>query len=218
MLPLNILLIDDHTLFRQSLLRMLEGEADWKVVGDFASAAAALDAVRNGMLCDIALIDFELGNSNGNEGNGLQVAEQLRQIMPSISILMVTAGMGSKQIVQAVQDAKVGIFLKNEPAEELFLAMRHTARGEVWVSSAVAISLIAATAVSQPMQETRFSVRERQVLGFVLEGLTNKEIGVQLNLSESLVKATFQKLFEKTGVRTRSQLVRIGLELQADSD
>ena len=65
-------------------------------------------------------------------------------------------------------------------------------------------------------QERRFTPRERQVFSYVLEGLANKEIGGRLGVSESSVKATLQQLFSKTGVRTRSQLVRIALEQYRD--
>jgi DNA-binding NarL/FixJ family response regulator len=213
---MNIILIDDHTLFRESLRRMIEGNAGWAVFGDYGTAAAAFAAVENGLTFDLALIDYELDETNPRGNNGLIAATQLRCLRPGIPILMVTAGMGGRDLLRAVQEAKVGIFLKNEPSEELFLAMRRSARGELWVSSAVALSLLEHTGTSPTSPEQPFSVRERTVLRLVLEGLTNKEIAAQINISESLVKATLQKLFEKAGVRSRSQLVRFAIEFQPD--
>lgn len=215
---MNILLIDDHTLFRQSLRRMLEVEAEWAVVGSYGKLDDAIGAVENGLSFDLALIDYELEEADHRSKNGLTAATQLRSMRPSIPILMVTAGMASKDILHAVQEAKVGIFLKNETAEELFLAMRHTVRGEPWVSSAVALSLVQRSTSLPSVPEALFSIRERKVLRFVLEGLTNKEIAKELDLSESLVKAILQKLFEKSGVRSRSQLVRVALETQSYMD
>lgn len=213
---MKILLIDDHTLFRESLRRLLEMEADWTVVGEFGRADAAVSSVASGLAFDLALIDYELDEGNLMGGNGLMLVAEIRRLRPSVPILMVTAGMKTKELLEAVQEAKVGVFLKNEPSEELFLAMRRTARGELWVSSAVALSLIKDPSPEPPRSESLFSPRERTVLLCVLEGLTNKEIAAQLSISESSAKAVLQKLFEKAGVRSRSQLVRFAVELHPD--
>jgi DNA-binding NarL/FixJ family response regulator len=215
---MNILLIDDHTLFRESLRRLLESEPGWKVTADFGSASAALAAIAGGLRCDIALIDFELEGLGPTSNNGLDVAEHLRSLRPDMPILIVTAGMGSRSLLHAVKEAKVGVFLKNEPSAELLLAMKRTARGELWVSSGAALAIIHQQEQSPEAVpgEPRFVPRERIVLRSVLEGLTNKEIAAQLDISESAVKAVLQKLFEKAGVRSRSQLVRFAVELQPE--
>jgi DNA-binding NarL/FixJ family response regulator len=212
---MNIVLIDDHTLFRESLKRLLEAEAGWVVVGQYGRAGEALAAIARGLPCDVALIDYELEGHGAASVHGLQVAADLRRLRPGVPILMVTAGMEYGDVLHAMQEEKVGIFLKNEPAEELLVAMRRTVRGELWVSSGVALSIVAQQSGGPPATpELPFTVRERTVLGLVLEGLSNKEIGAQLELSESSVKAVLQKLFEKAGVRSRSQLVRFAVELQ----
>lgn len=215
---MNIILIDDHTLFRQSLRRLLESDSEWVVVGEFGNADTALAAVEAGLPCDLALIDYELEEGNRRSNNGLIAADRLRALRPAVPILMVTAGMESKDLLRGIQEANVSIFLKNEPAEELLLAMRRTARGELWVSSAAALSLIKQAPSDPALSELPFSPRERTVLRAVLEGLTNKEIAARLSISESSVKAILQKLFEKSGVRSRSQLVRFAVEMQPDLD
>ena len=215
-MTLNILLIDDHTLFRESLRRLLEAEPGWLVSGEFSTAEAALAAVAGGLSCDLALIDYELEGTGPAARNGLDAARSLRQLRPRIPILIVTAGMTYSNLLHAVQDARLGVFLKNEPAAELLLAMRRTARGEQWISSGAALALINQQPSGATQPELQFAPRERTVLRSVLEGLTNKEIGAQLDISESAVKAVLQKLFEKAGVRSRSQLVRFAVELQPD--
>ena len=85
--------------------------------------------------------------------------------------------------------------------------------GEPWLDSASLDSLVgAASSKSKPTTSASLNKREQEVLTGVFEGLTNKEIGAQLEISESYVKAVLQQLFAKTGVRTRSQLVRVALE------
>jgi DNA-binding NarL/FixJ family response regulator len=89
-------------------------------------------------------------------------------------------------------------------------------RREIWISSGLALDLIMGTAAAEQREPgdvaDTLDDREREVLGFVVEGLSNKEMSARLNLSESIVKAILQSLFEKAGVRTRAQLVRFAFE------
>ena len=210
---MKILLLDDHTLFRESLRRLLEGSPEFQVVGQFGRAAEAFAAVRKGLALDLALVDYELDDTDASSTNGLAAATQLRQLRPGLPILMVTAGMPGKDLLRAVQETRVGVFLKSEPADELLLAMRRTAGGELWLSSSAALALVEQTATRASTPDAAFSDRERHVLNLLLNGLTNKEIGVQIQASESTVKAIMQRLFGKAGVRSRSQLVRFAVEL-----
>lgn len=216
--PIRLLLVDDHTLFRESLRRLLEGEPKLRVVGDFSSARDALEAVRGGLEFDAALLDYELSLDGETEGNGLELARSLRQVRPEAQVLMVTAGMSTLDLIRAVKELKLGIFLKTEPMVELLLAIERTARGEQWISSRASLALIADRdgVETQRAERGPLSEREASVLEGVLEGKTNKEIGAELVLTESAVKAVLQKLFEKTGVRSRSQLVRYAIETQIE--
>jgi len=107
-----------------------------------------------------------------------------------------------------------GVFLKHNSPIQLTQAIHHVMAGEIWLDQRSAQSLAKAAiqqAENGPLPT--FTEREVQVLRSVFEGLGNKEIGTRFGISEGAVKATLQRLFEKTGVRTRSQLVRIALEL-----
>jgi len=130
----------------------------------------------------------------------------------------VTAGMERPDLIRAVKELNLGIFLKSEPTVELMLAIERTARGEQWISSRAALALISErdSPDAQRVDRGPLSEREAEVLKGVLEGKTNKEIGAGLGLTESAVKAVLQKLFEKTGVRSRSQLVRYAIETQIE--
>ena len=212
---IRLLLVDDHTLFRESLRRLLEGEAGVEISGDFATAEEALTAVREGLEFDAALVDYELEGSGG--ANGLDLVRKIRGVRPEARVLMVTAGMGSADLMRAVTELDAGIFLKTEPTVELMLAIQRTAKGERWISSRASLALIASGGLQgeRPMAD-RLSGRESEVLRGVLEGQSNKEIGAQLEMTESSVKAVLQKLFERAGVRSRSQLVRYAIETQVE--
>ena len=217
--PIRLLLVDDHTLFRESLRRLLESETAVTISGDFATVEDALAAVREGLTFDAALIDYELSTQGKANENGLELVRRIRLLRPDARVLMVTAGMGTADLVRAVTELNAGIFLKTEPTVELMLAIERTAQGERWISSRASLALISSqdlSVVSERSGQEQLSVRESRVLRGVLEGQSNKEIGAQLEMTESSVKAVLQKLFERTGVRSRSQLVRYAIEAQID--
>ena len=214
---IRILLVDDHTLFREGLRRLLDGEPGVIVCGDFESAEAALAGLGRGLDFDVALVDYELTVAGGHATNGLDLLRQIRALRPGAKVLFVTAGMNMADLVMALKDLNAGIFLKTEPIAELMLAIQRTAKDERWVSSGVALALVEnqqAKVDQEKQRHERLTERENLVLRAVLEGLGNKEIGVRIGMTESSVKAVLQKLFEKTGVRSRSQLVRYAIEAQ----
>jgi DNA-binding NarL/FixJ family response regulator len=209
---IQILLVDDHGLFRESLSRILQTESDFHIAGDCASATEAL-AFPNLDDIDVVLLDYDLGHEQGT-----QFIERARNSGFPGRILMVTAGMSDGVMLRALESGCSGIFLKHSPPSRLVEAIRKVVAGEVWLDPAVTRSIIAAATgnAAAPNRAQGLTQREQAVLKGVFEGLTNKEIGARLSISESSVKAVLQQLFEKTGVRTRSQLVRIALEKHSD--
>jgi DNA-binding NarL/FixJ family response regulator len=209
---IRILLIDDHSLFRESLSRLLQTEADFHMVGTSASATEALSLPYLADI-DVVLLDYDLGPEQGT-----QFLEQARASGFIGRILMVTAGMSDAVMLRALDHGSSGVFLKHSPPSRLVEAIRKVSAGEVWLDPAVTRSIIAAATgnAATPRRTQGLTQREQAVLKGVFEGLTNKEIGARLEISESSVKAVLQQLFEKTGVRTRSQLVRIALEKHSD--
>jgi len=217
--PIRVLLVDDHTLFRESLRRLLESESGVTISGDFATAEDALAALGEGLTFDAALIDYELSSTRATQENGLDLVRRIRLLQPEARVLMVTAGMATADLMRAVTELNAGIFLKTEPTVELMLAIQRTAQGERWISSRASLALMAVHALTgrhESRGQEVLSVRESRVLRGVLEGRSNKEIGALLEMTESSVKAVLQKLFERAGVRSRSQLVRYAIEGQID--
>ena len=214
---IRLLLVDDHTLFRESLRRLLESEPGMEISGDFATTEDALAALQEGLTFDAALIDYEL-QGPGNI-DGLELVRRLRVLQPEARVLMVTAGMGTVELVRAVTELNAGIFLKTEPTVELMLAIRRTAEGERWISSRASVAMLVSGEMVTPPERQgggKLNAREARVLRGVLEGQSNKEIGAELEMTESAVKAVLQKLFEWAGVRSRSQLVRYAIEAQIE--
>jgi two-component system, NarL family, nitrate/nitrite response regulator NarL len=209
---IRILIVDDHSLFRESLSRLLQTESDLRIAGTTASASEALAMERLAEI-DLVLLDYDLGPEQGT-----LFLERARNTGFAGRILLVTAGMSDAAMFRALENGAAGIFLKHSPPNRLMEAIRKVVAGEVWLDPAVTRNIIAAASgqTAAPRRTQSLTQREQTVLRGVFEGLTNKEIGARLSISESSVKAVLQQLFEKTGVRTRSQLVRIALEKHSE--
>ncbi len=204
---IRILLLDDHALFREGLSRLLEGEPDLEMAACCASVVEATDVLRQKSI-DLVLLDYDLGKERGFE-----FIHQARQQGFQGRFLVVTAGMSDAESVQALNLGVSGIFPKHSSPMVLIQAIRRVMSGETWLDDHAIQALIRASKHPEGANQPKpFTERESQVLQGVFEGLSNKEIGTRLNISESSVKAGLQQLFQKTGVRTRSQLVRIALE------
>ncbi len=206
--PIRLLIVDDHSLFREGLARLLTAESDFHIAGNCAQVEEALE-VLNHEEVDLILLDYDLGVSQGS-----QLLELIRRKGITPRVLMVTAGMSSAGMLSVMENGASGIFLKHSPPGQLVEAIRRVMEGEMWLDPRAVKPVItsAARASEQRSFESKLSEREKTVLKGVLEGASNKTIASMLHMSESSVKAVLQQLFGKAGVRTRSQLVRLALE------
>lgn len=204
---IRILIVDDHSLFRESVARLLGAEAGFDVVGHCASTSEALKALAERAV-DIVLLDFDLGDENG-----LDLLRAARQRGFEGKVLVVTAGIDRRRAAELIESGIGGVFMKHNSAASLARGIRDVMAGLVWLDQELLEGAWLAGARPAPASAPRrLTERERQVLSGVFEGLANKQIAGRLRVSESSVKASLQQLFSKMGVRTRSQLVRVVLE------
>jgi DNA-binding NarL/FixJ family response regulator len=203
---IRVLLIDDHALFRESVAGVLAADAQL-AVEHCASIAAALPLLAQRPF-DLVLLDHDLGSERAS-----QFLPAARQGGFAGRVLVVTAWVSSTEARRLLQQGVAGIFLKHAPLEELDAAIRTVMAGGSWIDNSLRGREESPRGESHAPQ---FNDRQRKVLRFVLEGLSNKEIAWQLQISESYVKAILQSLFQKTGVRTRGQLVRVAFEQYED--
>jgi DNA-binding NarL/FixJ family response regulator len=206
--PIRIALIDDHTLFRESLVRLLERESEFQVVARCATVAEGQRAFVTTAV-DVILVDYDLGDEIGTD-----LLSRLDTGRQKAKVLMVTAGMRAAATHSAIAAGVSGIVLKHSDPRHLIEAIRKVASGETWWDAGIVRTIIAGAKDSQnPAVNVRsITLRQRQVLRSILDGMTTKEIAAQLQASETAIKATIQELFRKAGVRTRSQLVRVAIE------
>jgi two-component system, NarL family, nitrate/nitrite response regulator NarL len=208
---LHILLLDDHALFRESVSRLLSAEPGFDVVAHCGTIEEALQVLRRKSI-DLVLLDFDLGERDGREFLRLAKEQGFNG-----KILVVTAGVDAGAVSELIRSGISGVFRKHDSAALLAQGIREVMAGKVWLNQdQLQTALTTEVASPNPGLTRRFTERERHVLSFVFEGLANKEIAARIGVSEGSVKSTLQQLFSKTGVRTRSQLVRIVLEQYRD--
>ncbi|HEY0264011.1 MAG TPA: response regulator transcription factor [Granulicella sp.] len=211
----RLLLLDDHVLFREGLVRLLATEGEFELVAQCNTCEEAL-AVLDRQAVDLVLLDFDLGNETGTRFLTEAHAAGHRH-----SVLLVTAGVSPVDSALLWEKGISGIFLKHGSPATLLEAIRAAASGQRWLEATMETGVSEQVHPDERLQGAKLlTARELQVLRCVFEGLINKQIAARIGVSESSVKATLQQLFDKTGVRTRSQLVRFALErsLGAEND
>jgi two-component system, NarL family, nitrate/nitrite response regulator NarL len=208
---IHILLLDDHALFRESVGRLLAAEPGFHVAAHCGTIKEALQVLKQKPI-EVVLLDFDLGGHDGTEFVRLAATQGFKG-----KILVVTAGVDQEAATELIRSGISGVFLKRDSAALLAQGIRDVMAGKVWLDQEqLQTALRTEVATPQENRTKPFTEREQQVLSCVFEGLANKEIADRIGVSESSVKATLQQLFSKTGVRTRSQLVRIVLEQHRD--
>jgi len=204
---LHVLLVDDHALFRESVARVLASEPDIEIdhCGSIRQALELLAQQRY----QLVLLDHDLGSERAS-----QFLPAARQTGFEGRVLVVTAWVSDTEARRLMRQGVSGIFLKEGPLAQLMEAIRTVVTGGSWVDRS--LTTLGTSESEESIPSPVFNERQRKVLRFVLEGLSNKEIAWRLQISESYVKAILQSLFHKTGVRTRGQLVRVAFEQYED--
>jgi len=200
---IHTLLVDDHAIFRQGVAGALAEPG--LTVEHCGTIAEALEIISLHPI-DLVLLDHDLGSERASH-----FLPAARQAGFQGRVLVVTAWITENEARRLLRQGVSGIFLKHAPLEELREAIRVTMSGGTFLDSSF-LHTAERPAEERPDSGTLFNDRQRRVLRAVLEGLSNKEIAWRLQISESYVKAILQSLFQKTGVRTRGQLVRVVFE------
>jgi two-component system nitrate/nitrite response regulator NarL len=207
---IRLLIVDDHTMFREGLARMIEREQDFRVMGQCASSTDALTLLHEADV-DVVLLDVDLGAERA-----LDLIVSAKRAGFQGRFLIVTAGISDQEAVQLVEAGVAGILHKQNSTEVLGNTIRQVASGEVCLEKAYLGPLFRSVDRSRPARPMRLTDRDKAVLRFTLQGLTNREIAGRLELSESAVKASLRQAFGKLNVRTRAQAVKVALEQYRD--
>ena len=195
---IRILVADDHPLFREGVIHSLAAEPDFAVIGEAASGEEALRLARD-LLPDVLLLDIAMPG-----WDGLLTAEKITTACPATKIVMVTVFEDEDKLLAAFKAGARGYVLKGVSARELATAVRAAAHGEVYVTPSLAAGILLALThgrPTDPLQE--LTEREQEILKLVGKGMTNREIGERLHLSEKTIKHYITNILEKLQVRSR---------------
>jgi two-component system nitrate/nitrite response regulator NarL len=195
---INVLVVDDHPLFREGVVHSLAAEPGISVIAAAASGMEAL-ALAQELLPDVVLLDISMPG-----WDGLVTAERIATACPATAIVMLTVSEEHDKLLAAFKAGARAYLLKGVSASELACAIRSAAAGDAYVSPSLAsemlVSLTRARA-ADPLQE--LTAREREILGLIGRGLTNREIGEQLSLAEKTIKHYVTNILQKLQVRSR---------------
>jgi DNA-binding NarL/FixJ family response regulator len=207
---IRALLVDDHSMFREGLAGLLDKEPDIQVVAKCESATQAL-ALLEKTLPTIVLLDFDLGSERA-----LDFIQEASKRGFTGRVLVVTAGVNDQEAIELVRAGVSRIVHKQNTPEALCSIIRQVARGEVCIEKRYLKPLFQTLDQSRHGSRPTLTDRDRTVLRCIFQGLANKEIGTRLQISEGAVKGSLRQLFQKLGVRTRAQLVKVALDLYRD--
>ena len=211
--PIRVFLVDDHEVVRRGLTDLLDAEPDISVIGDAGTVAHAL--VRGPALRpDVAVLDVRLP-----DGNGITVCRELRDQLPELVCLMLTSFDDEEALLDAIMAGAAGYVLKQIKGSDLVAAVRTVASGQSMLDPATTARLMHSLR-TEPVAEpalspelASLSPRERDILALIGDGLTNREIGKRLYLSEKTVKNHISRLLAKLGVQRRVQAAVLASQL-----
>ncbi|MFG2123988.1 response regulator [Streptomyces sp. NPDC048710] len=216
--PIRVFLLDDHEVVRRGLADLLDAEPDISVVGDADTAEHALTrgpALRP----HVAVLDVRLP-----DGDGISVCRELRSRMPELACLMLTSFDDEEALLDAIMAGASGYVLKQIKGSDLVSAVRTVASGQSMLDPATTARLMRslrtgpAETPALPPELATLSPRERDILALIGDGLTNREIGTKLYLSEKTVKNHISRLLAKLGVQRRVQAAVLASHLEHHGD
>lgn len=215
--PIRVLIVDDEVLVRYGIKAICQATDALTVVGEADNGQDAI-AQTQALQPDVVLMDISMPVMDG-----VTATAQIRQVSPDTKVLILTGHENDEHLFEAMQQGAAGYFLKNTPPEDVLPIIRATQKGYLQIGPSLGQQLFqrlkspaprASSAVSQK-QPLGITPREREVLGLVAEGASNREIAQMLHITEKTVKNHVSSLLSRVGLRDRTQLALWQLQIGA---
>jgi DNA-binding NarL/FixJ family response regulator len=209
--PIRVLLVDDHALFRKGVASLLNALEDMEVVGEAGDGPEALAKARD-LMPDLVLMDIHMPG-----WDGLETTRRIKQELPYVKIVMLTVSGKDEDLFEAIKNGAQGYLLKDIEPERLVRLLRGVYRGEAPISHVAAAKILEEfTRLAEkeswaPGPEDLLTAREREVLKLVAQGATNKEVAVQLFITENTVKNHLRNILAKLHLRSRVEATAYAL-------
>jgi DNA-binding NarL/FixJ family response regulator len=202
--PISILLVDDHSLFREGLASLLRARPNLQVAGTASSGEEALLLARE-VLPDLVLMDVRMPGING-----IETTRRLKVEMPTVRVVMLTMSEDAQDLFQALKNGAQGYLLKNTKPDALYRFIEGVMEGEAPISGLMAAKMLSEFRPPEdPAPDDRgcekLTERERDVLQRVANGMTNREIAHTLSISENTVKKHLRNILAKLHLQNRVQ-------------
>jgi len=193
----RVLVVDDHSLLRTGVANIINQEPALEVVAEAASGREAIDAFRTHHP-DVILMDLRMP-----EMEGVEAISRIREIDPQARVVVLTTYDADEDIARALQAGAKAYILKDIAADALVACIRDVLAGKTYLAPAAAAKL------AERVTQIQLTPRELAALRLLANGNSNKEIAVSLDISERTVKSHLAHLFEKLGVTSRTEAVRV---------
>lgn len=205
----TVLLVDDHTLLREGLRQLLDQEEDIQVIGEAVDGQDALQKIRQ-LRPDVVLMDIHLP-----QVDGITLTRLITQEFPTIAVIMLTMYQQNQQMLQALKSGARGYLLKNSSARDVAEAIRTVYAQGVSLKPELTRALVCefrrlCETTGEPAKAS-LTEKEVELIRYVAEGLSNKEIAEQLSYSEKTVKNYLSVIFQKLHLRDRTQVAIFAL-------
>ena len=204
---ISVLVADDHPLFREGVVHSLAAQPDIDVVGQ---ASCGEDALR--LACDLApdVVMLDIGMPGWG---GIVTADKIRTACPATKVIMLTVLEDEDKLLASFKAGARAYALKGISAHELAQVVRSVAHGDVYVTPSLAAGILVTLTRSPAPQDPLegLTERESEILKLVVQGLTNREIGERLHLSEKTIKHYITNILEKLHVRSRMEAAMLAV-------
>jgi len=206
---IRILICDDHTLFVEGIKALLRNETSLEIVGEARDGRQAVELVKQ-LKPDLLLMDISMPDMTG-----FDATQRVHEFNPSLKVLVLTMHDDEELVARCLEAGAAGYIMKDAPASQLLYAIEAVQKGDTYLSPVVLKTVVGGYVKNSNRPQTsydRLSVREREILKLLAEGLSVKEIAVRLNVSVKTVDVHKYNLMKKIGVHDRSELIKYAIQ------